>query len=66
LKEMIRPIELKSPRQLSIQNDRLLDKEFLSSQNLMMVSLESWKNLVDSKSLWLSDIPSTLIVKETM
>jgi hypothetical protein len=28
----------------------------------MMISDDSWKKLVDTKSLWLSDIPSTLIL----
>jgi uncharacterized PurR-regulated membrane protein YhhQ (DUF165 family) len=46
-------------------NERIIDKEFLVSQHLMIVSIESWKKLVDSKSLWLSDIPSTLILKES-
>jgi Kef-type K+ transport system membrane component KefB len=37
--------------------------EFLGSQDLMMVSLESWKDLVDSHTAWLSNVPSTLIIK---
>ncbi len=36
---------------------------FLAKQDLMMISLESWKNLVDSESIWLSNVPSTLIIK---
>jgi len=64
LKEKIRAIEQTAPNYINIQNERIIDKAFLSDQNLMIVSIESWKKLVDSKSLWLSDIPSTLIVKE--
>lgn len=63
LKEKIRAIEQKAPNHISVQNERVIDKEFLNTQNLMIVSIDSWKELVDSKSLWLSDIPSTLIVK---
>jgi hypothetical protein len=36
---------------------------FLAKQNLMLISLESWKKLVDSQSVWLSTIPSVLIIK---
>jgi len=40
-----------------------IDPEFLILQDLMMVSLESWKDLVDSHATWLSNVPSTLIIK---
>ena len=36
---------------------------FLVQQNLMIISLESWKKLVDSQSVWLSTVPSVLIIK---
>ncbi|MFN7331473.1 MAG: cation:proton antiporter, partial [Flavobacterium sp.] len=35
----------------------------MAKQDLMMVSLESWKQLVDAQSLWLSTVPSVLILK---
>lgn len=41
-----------------------ISHEFLSGQNLMVVSIESWKRLIELKSVWLPDIPSTLILKE--
>jgi Kef-type K+ transport system membrane component KefB len=63
MKEKIRAIEQKAPNHISVQNERIIDKEFLNTQNLMIVSIDSWKELVDTKSLWLSDIPSTLIVR---
>ena len=37
--------------------------EFLGQQDVMIVSLESWKDLVDSQTVWLSNVPSTLIIK---
>lgn len=64
LKENIRAIEQKVPNHINLLNDRTIDKDFLSNQKLMIVSIVSWKKLVDSKSLWLSYIPSTLIIKE--
>lgn len=63
LKEKIRAIEQKAPNHISVQNERVINKEFLNTQNLMIVSIDTWKELVDSKSLWLSDIPSALIVR---
>lgn len=66
LKEKIRAIEQKAPNHINLKNDRVINKDFLRVQSLMIVSLDSWKKLVDSKSLWLSDIPSTLILKESI
>lgn len=63
LKEKIRAIEHKAPNHINLLNEKIIDKEFLASQNLMLVSIESWKKLVESKSLWLSEVPSTLMLK---
>ena len=63
-KEKIRGIEQKAPNHINLMNERIIDKEFLTNQNLMVVSFESWKKLIDTKSIWLSDIPTTLIIKE--
>ena len=62
LKERIRAIEQKAPNHIAIRNESALNKAFLENQDLMLISLDSWKKLVDTKSLWLSDIPSTLII----
>lgn len=64
LKEKIRAIEQKAPNHINVLNDKIIDEDFLSQQQLMLVSLDSWKKIMDSKSLWLSEIPSTLIIKE--
>ncbi len=64
LKELIRAIEQSAPNHINLINERLIEKDFLRQNDLMLISLTSWKKLVDSKSLWLSDIPSSLIVSE--
>lgn len=64
LKESIRAIEQTAPNHIHLLNERVIDKELLKQQNLMLISIESWKKLVETKSLWLSDIPSSLIVSE--
>lgn len=62
VKEKIRAIELTAPNHITLQSPKTIDKHFLQQQDLALISLESWKKLVESKSLWLSDIPSTLII----
>ena len=46
-----------------LDNDSILENDFLIKQDLMIVSLDSWKNLLDSRSDWLSGVPSVLIIK---
>lgn len=65
IKEKIRIIEQRAPNHISLENRNTIDKEFLASLDLMLVSLPSWKNLVESKSIWLKDAPSTLILAES-
>ena len=62
IRELIRNIEHIAPNHITLYNEKTIEKEFLESQDLMLISSKSWKNLIDTKSLWLSDIPSTLIV----
>lgn len=62
VKELIRSIEQVAPNHITLYNERKIDAEFLNSQDLMLISSKSWKNLIESKSIWLSDIPSSLII----
>ncbi|KMQ69470.1 transporter [Chryseobacterium sp. FH2] len=62
VKELIRSIEQVAPNHITLYNEKKIEKEFLQSQDLMLISSKSWKGLIDTKSLWLSDIPSTLII----
>ena len=62
VKELIRSIEQVAPNHITLYNEKKIEKEFLNSQDLMLISKKSWKGLIDTKSLWLSDIPSTLII----
>lgn len=56
-------LENKYPSNMTLLNDKTIEKEFLNQHDLMIISLESWKKLVDSQSDWLTDIPSVLIIK---
>jgi Kef-type K+ transport system membrane component KefB len=64
INEKIRVIEQNTPNHIALQNQQVIEKSFLSQQDLMIISIDSWKQLVENKTSWLSDIPSTLIIAE--
>lgn len=63
MESAINSLKQKYPNNIGLIKDDLIKKEFLDKQNLMLISLESWKSLVDSRSDWLSEVPSVLILK---
>ncbi len=63
LESALHSLEEKYPDNMTLLHDRIMKKEFLSKQDLMIISLESWKKLVDSQSVWLTNVPSVLILK---
>lgn len=64
VKEIIRSIENIAPNHISLSYKQQLDKEFLDEMDLMLISIQSWKNLIESKSIWISNVPTTLIISE--
>lgn len=60
--ETLMAFKEKYSENVSIESDEL-KAGFFAKQDLMLISLESWKNLVDSQKAWLSNVPSTLIIK---
>lgn len=64
MEEKIRLIEQSNPHHLTFKDERVIEKIFLQKQDLMIISLDSWKKMVETKCEWLSDIPSTLIITE--
>ncbi|MES2574591.1 MAG: cation:proton antiporter [Bacteroidota bacterium] len=63
LKSALSSLEQKYPENILSVTDKIIKKEFLAKQDLMIISIESWKSLVDSRSIWLSRVPSVLIMK---
>lgn len=63
IKEIIRLMEQNAPNHIAFLTDRKFEKEFLSNQDLLIISLESWKKLVETRSVWLNHTPSTLIIR---
>ena len=64
IKELIRAIEQFAPNHINLINERVIEKDFLKQNHLMIISANSWKKLIETKSVWLSDIPSTLILSD--
>jgi Kef-type K+ transport system membrane component KefB len=63
LKESIRMIEQAAPNHISLESHRKLNKDFMSQQDLMLISHDSWKKAVETQSIWLTHTPSVLIMK---
>lgn len=62
INEKINDIEHNVPNS-TMMGERIIKKEFLKNQDIMIISLESWKKLIDTQSIWLTNIPSVLIIK---
>lgn len=63
MESALHSLEEKYPNHMDLLEERIMKKEFLTQQDLMIISLDSWKKLVDSQSVWLSNVPSVLIIK---
>jgi len=63
IENAITALEKSYPEKTETIDESQMKAGFLLKQDLMIISLESWKNLVDSQSVWLSNIPSVLIIK---
>jgi len=63
MESALHSLEEKYPSHMILLEERIMKKEFLTQQDLMIISLDSWKKLVDSQSVWLSNVPSVLIIK---
>ena len=63
LESALSTLEQEYPAHMTLLHERIMDKEFLTKQDLLVISLDSWKKLVASQSTWLSNIPSVLIIK---
>jgi Kef-type K+ transport system membrane component KefB len=64
LKSAINSLEQKYPKNFSLIDDKIIKKDLLAKLDLMIISVESWKLLLDKYSIWLSRVPSVLILKQ--
>jgi hypothetical protein len=63
LQSAVNSLEQKYPNNMEIVSEKSVDTAFLAKQDLMLISLEGWKILIDSEATWLSGVPSVLIIK---
>jgi len=64
IKELIREIEQNAPNHIYLLNQTVAAKDALQQQDLMIVSLDSWKSLIEKQTGWLTNTPSVLIISE--
>ncbi|WP_313806844.1 cation:proton antiporter [Flavobacterium sp.] len=61
--EQLDKITKKYPKNIKIAVERKIEKALLDEQDLMIISIETWKMLLDKQSSWLNRTPSLLIMK---
>lgn len=62
LKESIRAIEQIAPNHVRLLNEKMITIDFFNQQDLILISVDSWKQLIEAKNEWVINIPSTLII----
>ena len=63
IKEAIRAIEQEAPNHITLNGDSEIDKQLIRQFQLMVISVDGWKRLVDSGSSWIHQTPSILILR---
>ncbi len=63
IKEAIRALEHEAPNHITRNNEKVIDEQFIRQFKLIVISTDGWKKLVDSRSPWLNQMPSILILK---
>jgi hypothetical protein len=63
LQSAVNSLEQNHANNIEVVSDKTVSLAFLEKQDLMLISLESWKTLLDSDSDWLIGVPSVLILK---
>ena len=66
IKESIRAIEQIAPNHIELLSERPITTDILYNKDLVLISIDSWEKSEDSKSFWLSDLPSSLILTDAV
>lgn len=62
LKKEINSMLKAAPEQVSVSKQEL-DKELLTTHDLLLLSYQGWKKVSDSSEEWLAALPSTLVIR---
>ena len=63
MREQIRAIEQKAPNDIQLLNERAIEKNLFDNVDLVLISIESWKQLTEEDNNWLNNKLSLLIMK---
>jgi len=63
LKSTLTSLQQNYPQNVTVINNMIIKKDFLAKLDLLIISVESWKLLLDKYSIWLRRVPSVLILK---
>ncbi len=64
IKEAIRSIEQTAPNHIRLLTDSAIDQTDMTHYDIMLVSIDGWKTLTESHSVWVESSLSTLILRE--
>jgi Kef-type K+ transport system membrane component KefB len=56
-------LEQKHPNNIEVLHPEKISKPLLAEKDLVILSMETWKKMVEEEVTWLTDIPSVLIIK---
>ncbi|MEO8066962.1 MAG: cation:proton antiporter [Flavobacteriales bacterium] len=59
----VQSMEGASEGRLVLHRRNTFDRDFLERHDLMLVGFDSWKKAVETQSVWLEHIPSTLVMR---
>lgn len=63
IKEAIGAIEQEAPNHITLSQEKIINEQSLQEFELMLISTDGWKKLVDSGHSWLNQTPSILILQ---
>jgi hypothetical protein len=63
MKENLRAIEQQAPNHIALNGVKTLDESSVDDFDLLMISTEGWKQIINSGSGWLDKTPSILIIR---
>lgn len=63
IREAIRALEQQAPNNITVNNHEVINEQYISKFQLMVISTDGWKKLIDERHSWLNQAPSILIVQ---
>ncbi|MGE5427471.1 MAG: cation:proton antiporter [Methylococcaceae bacterium] len=64
IKESLRAIEQQAPNHIALNGVKMLDASSFKGFDLLMISTEGWKRMINSGSDWLDKTPSIFILRQ--